>query len=213
MFFKKTFSYEGEDQLIQRFFAKVKKGFYLDIGANHPLFRSNTYNLYKKGWKGLCVDALDFSGLYKKFRPRDIFQIASLSSSNKKNVNFYIAKDKTQSSLYKKAIKIHSIKKVETSSINNFLQNFKLPKEIHFMSLDIEGLELCFLKNIELKKLKIGLIVVEDKNLNIMKIEKSKIFKILHSANYVPICKTLLNTFYILPEKKYFSFLKKKNLF
>jgi FkbM family methyltransferase len=213
MFFKKTFSYEGEDQLIQRFFAKVKKGFYLDIGANHPVINNNTYLFYQMGWQGVCVDALDFSKLYKKKRPKDLFLNMALSNKKKK-LEFYIRKDKTQSSIYKnhlkKKMKITSYKSFTSSCFEDLLSNFKLPDEIHFMSLDIEGSEKSFLETIDFKKYRIGLIVVEDKHQNMMKIYKSDIFKILTQAGYFAVCKSLLSTFYMYPNKEYFSFLSKK---
>lgn len=207
-----SYSFEGEDKLILRFFAKVKKGFYLDMGSNHPVINNNTYLLYKIGWKGVCVDALDFSKLYKKKRPKDLF-LNTVLSNKKKKLNFYIRKDKTQSSIYKnhlKKMKIVNYKIFTSSCFEDLLANFKLPNEIHLMSIDIEGSEKFFLETIDFKRYKIGLIVIEDKHQNMMKIYKSDIYKILTNAGYVPVCKSLLSTFYIYPNKQYFSFLSKK---
>ncbi len=41
-------------------------GTYIDVGCNHPKRFSNTYALYRAGWRGLAVD-LDPS-LCKQFR-------------------------------------------------------------------------------------------------------------------------------------------------
>ena len=46
----------GEDIIINRFFRKIKEGFYVDVGCYHPYKGSLTYNLYKKGWRGLNID-------------------------------------------------------------------------------------------------------------------------------------------------------------
>lgn len=207
-----SYSYEGEDKLIHRFFAKIKKGFYLDIGSNHPVIDNNTYLFYQMGWQGVCVDALDFSKLYKKKRPKDLF-LNTVLSNKKKILNFYTCNNQTQSSIYKnhlKKMKITSCKSFTSSSFEDLLSNFKLPDEIHFMSLDIEGSEKNFLESIDFKKYRIGLIVVEDKHQNMMKIYKSDIFKILTQAGYVAVCKSLLSTYYMYPKKEYFSFLSKK---
>ena len=37
-------------------YKKINKGKYLDIGAFHPRWVSNTYLLHKKGFTGYCVD-------------------------------------------------------------------------------------------------------------------------------------------------------------
>jgi len=204
-----SYSFEGEDKLISRFFPLIKQGFYLDIGSNHPVINNNTYLFYQMGWKVVCVDALDFSTLYKKYRPKDIF--LNMALSNKKKVKFYIHKDKTQSSIYKNPKKeITSYKSFTGSCFEDLLSKLKSPDEIHFMSLDIEGSEKKFLETIDFKKYIIGLIIVEDKHQNMMKFYKSDIFKILTEAGYVAVCKTLLSTFYIYPNKEYFSFLSKK---
>ena len=49
-------------------------------------------------------------------------------------------------------MKITSCKSFTSSSFEDLLSNFKLPDEIHFMSLDIEGSEKNFLESIDFKK-------------------------------------------------------------
>ena len=53
---KLSFSFEGEDKIIYRYFGN-RKGRYFDLGSGHPIIYSNTYFLYLKGWRGVCVDA------------------------------------------------------------------------------------------------------------------------------------------------------------
>lgn len=48
-------------------------GFYVDIGANHPVLLSATYLLYRQGWSGITVEPIPaLCALHKKIRPRDI---------------------------------------------------------------------------------------------------------------------------------------------
>lgn len=50
------------------------KGFYVDVGAFHPLLLSNTYSLYRKGWRGIAIDPnLECGVLFARFRPEDTF--------------------------------------------------------------------------------------------------------------------------------------------
>ena len=53
-----TFSQEGEDLLINRILNNKSEGFFIDIGAHHPIRFSNTYFFYRKGWRGINVDAM-----------------------------------------------------------------------------------------------------------------------------------------------------------
>ncbi len=52
-----SYGQEGEDIILLRLLDISKNGFYVDIGAHHPIRFSNTYALYKAGWCGLNVDA------------------------------------------------------------------------------------------------------------------------------------------------------------
>ncbi len=80
---KKTYSMYGEDLIIQNFFKKKTKGFYVDIGCYHPLDGSNTFLLYKKGWNGINVDLNKISiDLFNKARKKD--ENFNLAISNKK---------------------------------------------------------------------------------------------------------------------------------
>ena len=53
---RKTYSQSKEDLFISNFFKNKKRGFYLDIGAYHPIKFSNTQLLYNMGWNGMNID-------------------------------------------------------------------------------------------------------------------------------------------------------------
>ncbi|MFM6346540.1 MAG: hypothetical protein ACKPFK_15520, partial [Dolichospermum sp.] len=68
-----SYSQEGEDLILARFFEKEKNGFYVDIGAHHPQRFSNTYYFYLKGWSGINIDAMPGSmKIFDDLRPLDI---------------------------------------------------------------------------------------------------------------------------------------------
>lgn len=67
------FSQEGEDIFVNRLFGDRQSGYYIDVGAHHPTRFSNTFALYKKGWRGINIDATPGSmDPFKKLRPDDI---------------------------------------------------------------------------------------------------------------------------------------------
>lgn len=49
----------GEDINIQNLFPRRYEGFFVDVGCFHPMKYSNTYALYRKGWRGVNVDIDD----------------------------------------------------------------------------------------------------------------------------------------------------------
>lgn len=71
----KSYSQEGEDLVLARIFEELRitKGFFVDIGAHHPARFSNTNYFYRRGWRGINVDALPGTKkLFQRKRPRDI---------------------------------------------------------------------------------------------------------------------------------------------
>ena len=79
---KKSYAISNVDLVIDRMFAKISKGIYIDIGCNHPIKFNNTYLLHKRGWSGINID-LDSKSIkeFKKFRPKD-YNIKKIVSNN-----------------------------------------------------------------------------------------------------------------------------------
>jgi hypothetical protein len=56
------------------------KGVYVDAGAFHPIFGSNTLLLHKKGWRGINVDlAAERVAEFNRYLPKDHNVVACLS--------------------------------------------------------------------------------------------------------------------------------------
>ena len=58
---KRSYSMDGEDLEIVKYFENLDNGFYVDVGCYHPIEMNNTYLLYKKNWKGINIDVSKFS--------------------------------------------------------------------------------------------------------------------------------------------------------
>ena len=52
----RSYSQFGEDALVNSLFRNKKYGIYVDVGAYHPILYSNTYALYRRGWRGFAID-------------------------------------------------------------------------------------------------------------------------------------------------------------
>ena len=74
---------DGEDLQVKKYFNNKKDGFYIDVGAYHPVHRNNTMLLYENGWEGINVDISYFSiKLFNHLRPKDTNLNLAISKTN-----------------------------------------------------------------------------------------------------------------------------------
>ena len=193
---KKTgfYSQWGEDKYIDEFFKDKKVGFYFDIGAFHPIKYSNTCLLYKKGWRGINIDANKTSiDLFNIARPKDLNICAAISDKNS-DIDFFIdhklapintldkSVQKKMSSIFFKNVKIQ---KAKTQTINDIDKNSILLNKTDFLNIDIEGFDYKALKQINLKDSKIKLASIETHYPDGDKTNESDaIFSYLNDNNY-----------------------------
>ena len=198
---KVSYSISGVDLIIDRIFAKQKKGIYVDLGCNHPIKHNNTYLLYKRGWKGINIDS-DIKSIqeFNKFRPED-FNINALVSDREKKIKYFFYHDRSPLNtvdyllVRKRKAKPKKIISKTTNTLNSIIENSPFSKnKINFLSIDIENHEYEALKNFKFNKYKIQCIVtelinsenkqIETQNQNLEYILKSKIYKLLIKNNY-----------------------------
>ena len=67
-----SYGASGEDVLINKIFKNKKDGYFVDVGALHPINGSLTYSLSKKGWAGLNIDLLKENLIYLTFLEKKI---------------------------------------------------------------------------------------------------------------------------------------------
>lgn len=68
-----SYAQNGEDVVLARAFDGQQLGFYIDIGACHPVEDSVTLHFYERGWHGLNVEPdRELHEVLLKARPRDV---------------------------------------------------------------------------------------------------------------------------------------------
>ncbi len=198
---KISFSLTSIDLLISYIFRNKRKGIFIDIGCNHPVYNNNTYLLYKKGWRGINIDLDEKSiNLFNTFRKSDL-NIKQAISSKAEEVDLYFYHNKSPiNTINKDLVNFHKtkpkqIKKINTKTLNSIIMKTPFANEkIDFMNIDVEGHELDVLKGFDLIKFSPTIIVIEYLDLNVKKLEitnfnlqniiNSEVYKYMINNNY-----------------------------
>ena len=198
---KKYYSFSGVDVVIENIFRNKKKGFYIDVGCQHPIKNNNTYLLNKKGWKGINIDLdKDNIDLFNISRPYDEnINIAISNEIGETDLFFYHKKSPINTinkkiSEYQNA-KVTQIKKIKTDTLNNIISASKYNNsKFDLLSIDVEGHELQVLQGLDFDRYSPDVIIVEFLDLSISKLEiknqsienlfNTDLYKFLISKNY-----------------------------
>lgn len=202
-----SFAQEGEDKVLLRFLERKENGFYVDIGAHHPIRFSNTYLFYLKGWRGINADAMPGSmELFKKYRPNDINLEIPLSNENKtltyylfneSALNTFSAEQAAKKDGLRGEYRITGRKNLKTFPLSYVLDNY-LPsgQTIDFLSIDVEGLDFEVLSSNNWTKYQPSMILVESLNNSLEDIKNDEIYKYLKQLNYSLVAKTFNTLFF-----------------
>lgn len=200
---KKTYSQYKEDLFVIQFFKNKKKGFYVDVGCNHPSRINNTFLLYNLGWRGVNIDMSKFCiDLFNIARKEDQNFNFAVSNTNKL-ITYYTNKDlfllasimwNKESSKFKYKNKVQSKKLTDILDSSKFKQ-----KQIDFLNIDAEGADFLVLKSLNFRIYKPKLICVEIYGEERKPtIKKNKIYKFLIKKNYKLLHETPDNCFFSL---------------
>jgi FkbM family methyltransferase len=190
---KATYSQFGEDQFLMNYFGNKANGFFVDVGAYHPRQFSNTYLLYKKGWRGINVDATPGSmSLFERLRPRDQNVEFAVSNSNQPItfVNWGTDSENTNNpdqsaAVEKKKGKPVSQVQLVPKTLNQILEMSKAKyQSFDLLSVDVEGWDLQVLQSLDWKTHAPEIVLVEDYSENLNLLLQSPIYKYLASMNY-----------------------------
>lgn len=204
--FVNSYSYHGEDLLIDAILGCKQKGRYIDIGANDPVFRNNTKRFSKRGWTGINVEPC-----IQKFRdivvdrPQDLNVNIALSDTDG-TIPFYVLEWDMASTLDKE-VAIHHCKEhstiikeivdTPTMRFDTFLEDYNGGMPIDFVSMDIETHELAVLKTNNWDKYRPTLFCIE-----LCYDLAEDVTEYMISKGYHPVLQTEENGFYIDGELK-----------
>ena len=195
-----SYGQESEDLLLNRLFIGQKNGFFVDIGAHHPMRFSNTFSLYQAGWRGINIDANPLSmEAFKQLRPADIN--LELGIGERQNVlTYYQFNEPALNTFSENVMKQHKKNphfyvvekhKIAVFPLAEILEKY-VPREIKsidLLTIDVEGLDLEVLKSNNWDKFRPKIIVVESFITDLEQLQDCPIHCFLKEKNYQIISK------------------------
>jgi FkbM family methyltransferase len=156
-----------EDIRLHRALKDVENGFYIDVGANHPLDHSVTKLFYEKGWNGINIEPSPswFDELVKD-RPRDINLKLAASSAAGEAVFHDIAGTGLSTLVDKFAERGAAAGypgttiRVETRRLADICDEY-VRGDIHFLKVDVEGAEKSVIDGSDFAKYRPWIVLIE----------------------------------------------------
>jgi FkbM family methyltransferase len=158
-----------EDVRLRRIFATQPSGFYIDVGAAHPVARSFSFSLYQQGWRGVNVEPLPkFFALLQSERPEDVNIQAVLGTSDTRNARFFEVADQRGSSTMRtdiaQELREHGVSVIEHEvpllSLCDVCERHA-PQVIDVLRVDVEGAQADVLSGGDWERFRPRLVVVE----------------------------------------------------
>ena len=199
-------SQEGEDILLDRIFGSKKNGFYIDVGAHHPMRFSNTYLFYQKGWSGINIDAMPGSMKeFEKYRRRDINLELGVAQQkgildyyvfNEPALNSFSAKLSKGRNLEKNNYHVIKIIKIKVKPLREILAYHLKGQKIDFLNIDVEGFDLNVLQSNDWSKYRPRFVLVELLKSSLHNIGQHKIVKFMKEQGYAVYAKQANTVFF-----------------
>ncbi len=193
---KKSYSQDGEDVVLASFFEGKKgyRGFFVDVGAHHPVRFSNTWMLYRKGWRGINIDPTPGSmRRFRWLRSQDVNLEIGVGGESSQ-LTFYCFNEPAlntfdpilaQQRNTGKPYRIIKEVRVPIEPLRNILdKHLPANQQIDFFTIDVEGLDLEVLRSNDWTRYAPSFVLVEDTEFKPERTGDSDIYKFLKDKGY-----------------------------
>lgn len=196
---------DGEDLILDRLLEGQAEGFYVDVGAHHPVRFSNTYLFYQRGWRGINIDAMPGSmRKFDKVRPRDINIECGVAGSsgnlayhcfNEPALNTFDVVEATYKDKF--PFKLIDILEVTVERLDVLLaRHLPAGQQIDFFSVDVEGKDEEVLRSNDWQRYRPRFILSETLRTDMLALTTCPVVKFLLGVGYRPIGKAYNTTFF-----------------
>lgn len=146
---------------------------YVEIGANHPFSTSSTFLISKRfNTSGILVEPNpELANALRNYRPNDKVIEAAVVDNDEEEISFFLCEENEISSVDENFVAVWSgatksypgVQEkitVKTTRVNDLLSEVS-DKEVVILFIDVEGLDLRILKDIDFSTYKPYIIVIE----------------------------------------------------
>lgn len=163
-----SYAQNFEDVILERIFKGKESGFYVDIGACHPIYDSVTHHFYLKGWSGINLEPQPalFAELVS-VRSRDI-NLNVCAGKQSGRMTLAITKGIGTSTLdpvlaekYRCDQSVVEEIEVELITLDHLWNEYVGERRVDFLKIDVEGFEQNVLLGANFEKIAPSIIVIE----------------------------------------------------
>ncbi len=165
-----SYAINHEDVVLNRVFGGKTEGFFIDVGASHPIHGSTTKHFSDLGWTGVNIEPLpEMVTLLRQHRPRDIVLAVAVSHTVGKAILYEVNTWLSMSSTFSKnQADQHRAngstiveRLVEVKTLSEICREYVGNREIDFLSIDVEGTERAVLEGMDFNRWRPRVMVVE----------------------------------------------------
>lgn len=152
-------------RLVAAFFGNIK-GYYVEVGANDPRERSQTWHLEQQGWTGVLIEPQpDLAATLRAERKGKVFAAACSSPAKAgQELPLYVAGPLSSLDRHSMApgATPEKVIRVPVRTLDSILEEAGSPAAFDFLSVDVEGHEIEVLQGLDLTRWRPRLIMIED---------------------------------------------------
>lgn len=209
---KSSYSQCGEDLIINFIFEQLRKEkpTYLDIGAHHPSFLSNTFFFYEKGSRGVNVEPDPY--LMESFlqeRSLDTNLNIGVGTNLEETIaDFYVMSERVLNTFSEDEAKkissygtytIEKVIQVPLIPIKQIIQEHFITNPPNFISIDVEGLDFEIMKTFDFNNHRPEVFCIETITYTEDKTERklTEIIELMKANHYFVYADTYINTIFV----------------
>lgn len=152
-------------RLVAEFFG-ARKGYFVEVGANEPRARSQTYHLEQAGWTGVLIEPQPvLAAMLRAKRSAKVFAVAcSAPESEGRTLPLHVAgplSSLSRATMAPGAAPVATID-VPIRTLDGVLAEAGAPDHFDFLSIDVEGHEIEVLRGFDIARWRPQLILLED---------------------------------------------------
>ena len=173
----KSYNQAGQEEWVREVLQDKRNGYFVDIGAYDGIESSNTYFLEKElEWDGICIESNP--AFYQRL-------------TQVRNVNCHLGACMGYEGyayfhhINTLRVNEQGVNTVKADTLDSILELYNAPKDIDYVSLDIEGHELEVLETFPFEKWNIKLFTIEHNSYMVGDIYKKPIKELMLSNGYI----------------------------